>query len=100
MNDDELQSHLAKVMSEAKKAVDEANKALERADAYFMDQKLSPDDLIAYVRLNGGPDALRDLDRQIEKKMNEIKAEAQTLIDQAFEDTTVKSPRKKFRSLI
>jgi hypothetical protein len=40
MNDEELQSHLAKVMSEAKKAVDEANKALERADAYFLDQKL------------------------------------------------------------
>lgn len=100
MNDDELQSHLAKVMSEAKKAVDEANKALERADAYFVDQKLSSDNLIKYVTLNGGPDALRDLDRQVEQKMNEIKAEAQTIIDQAFSDTSEKSSRKKFRSLI
>jgi F0F1-type ATP synthase membrane subunit b/b' len=100
MNDEELQSHLAKVMSEAKKAVDEANKALERADAYFLDQKLSPEDLIEYVKLNGGPDALRDLDRQVEQKMNEIKAESQSIIDQAFGDTTVKSSRKKFRSLI
>jgi hypothetical protein len=100
MNDDELQSHLEKVLSEAKKAVDEANRALERADAYFSDQKISPDDLIEYVRLNGGPDALRDLDRQVEQKMNEIKAEAQAMIDQAFSDKSEKSPRKKFRSLI
>lgn len=100
MNDEELQSHLEKVMSEAKKAVDEANRALERADAYFSDQKLSPEDLFNYVKLNGGPDALRDLDRQVEQKMNEIKAEAQTIIDQAFLDKSEKSSRKKFRSLI
>jgi len=100
MNDDELQSHLEKVMSEAKKAVDEANKALERADAYFDNQKFSPEDLIEYVKLNGGPDALRDLDRQVEQKMNEIKAEAQAIIDQAFLDKSEKTPRKKFRSLI
>ncbi len=100
MNDDELQSHLEKVLSEAKKAVDEANRALERADAYFSDHKISPDELIEYVRLNGGPDALRDLDRQVEQKMNEIKAEAQAMIDQAFSDKSEKSPRKKFRSLI
>lgn len=100
MNDEELQSHLAKVMAEAKKAVDEANKVLERADAFFFDNKISPDDLIEYVKLNGGPDALRDLDRQVEMKMNEIKAEAQEIIDQAFSDKLEKSSRKKFRSLI
>jgi hypothetical protein len=100
MNDDELQSHLAKVLSEAKKAVDEANRALERADACFLDQKISPEDLIEYVRVNGGPNALSDLDRQVEQKMNEIKAEAQAMIDRAFSDKSEKSSRKKFRSLI
>ena len=100
MSDDELQSHLDKVLSEARKAVDEANKALERADAFFMGNKLTPDDLIEYVKLNGGPDALRDLDRQVEQKMNEIRAEAQAIIDQAFSDKSDKSSRKKFRSLI
>lgn len=100
MNDDELQSHLEKVLSEAKAAINEANKALQRADAYFIEKTISPDDLAEYVRVHGGPDALRDLDRQVEYAMNEIKAEAQAIIDQAFSDKLEKSRRKKFRSLI
>ena len=59
-----------------------------------------PENLTEYVRLHGGEEALRDLDRMVEKAMNEIKSEAQMAIDQAFFDANQVIPKKRFKSLI
>lgn len=100
MSDDELQDHIGKVVAEAKKAIDEANKALQRADALFLEKNIVPEQLIDHLKLHGGADALRELDRIVENKMNEIKADAQKAIDEAFSEPLKKKPSKKFRSLI
>lgn len=100
MNEDDLREHTEKVLFEARKAIAEANQALERSDSYFIEHKITTGQLMEYVKLHGGPDALRDLDRMVENSLNEIKAEAQKAIDEAYSDQKPKSSRKKFHSLI
>jgi hypothetical protein len=100
MTDDELKIHIDKVVAEAQKAIGEANKALQRADHFFIENNIVPENLVEFVKLHGGPEALRDLDRIVEKSMNEIKSDAQRAIDEAFSENITKSPSKKFRTLI
>ncbi|HVZ45029.1 MAG TPA: hypothetical protein VHA82_14560 [Ramlibacter sp.] len=74
---DRMNQEIDRLIANGNRLIEEAQEALERSKRFYAERGIDPGKIMELVRLQGGEEAVREVEAEVEAVMQQIREEAE-----------------------